>query len=119
MDGQTVVGRDGTSFMTATAGERIAVIGAGLMGAGIAQVFAAAGHEVALQDVSEEALARAPQAIRANLAFLAVNGLYARDGVEAAGARVATPPASRPPPTCVVRPRGRASSSSVSSKTCF
>ena len=31
--------------------ERIAVIGGGMMGVGVAQVFAAAGHEVALQDV--------------------------------------------------------------------
>jgi 3-hydroxybutyryl-CoA dehydrogenase len=29
---------------------RIAVIGAGLMGHGIAQVFALAGHEVSIQD---------------------------------------------------------------------
>ena len=39
--------------------ERIAVIGAGLMGHGIAQLFAARGHHVSLYDVSEEALSRA------------------------------------------------------------
>ena len=31
-----------------------------MMGVGMAQVFAAAGHEVALQDVYDEALERAP-----------------------------------------------------------
>ncbi len=39
--------------------ERIAVVGGGLMGVGVAQVFAAAGHEVTLQDVYDEALVSA------------------------------------------------------------
>jgi 3-hydroxybutyryl-CoA dehydrogenase len=39
--------------------ERIAVMGAGVMGAGIAQVMAVAGYEVVCRDVSEEVLARA------------------------------------------------------------
>jgi 3-hydroxybutyryl-CoA dehydrogenase len=47
--------------------ERIAVIGAGLMGSGIAQIFAAAGHDVALFDASAEALAQAPRTIANNL----------------------------------------------------
>jgi 3-hydroxybutyryl-CoA dehydrogenase len=46
--------------------ERVAVAGAGLMGAGIAQVFAAAGHDVALYDPDpaalDHALARAREA---------------------------------------------------------
>src|SRR5262245_14532714 len=50
-----------------TARERIAVIGAGLMGTGIAQTFAVAGHEVALFDPSADALARAPGIIANNL----------------------------------------------------
>jgi len=37
--------------------ERIAVVGAGLMGHGIAQVFALAGHTVRVHDVSADALA--------------------------------------------------------------
>jgi 3-hydroxyacyl-CoA dehydrogenase len=40
------------------------------MGHGIAQVFAAAGHEVRLHDVSQEALGRALERIREHLAFL-------------------------------------------------
>lgn len=45
----------------------IAVIGAGLMGAGIALVFAAAGHRVALYDAVAEARATALPRIRENL----------------------------------------------------
>jgi 3-hydroxybutyryl-CoA dehydrogenase len=46
---------------------RVGVIGAGQMGNGIAHVFALAGFDVLLHDVSEEALARAPEIIRGNL----------------------------------------------------
>jgi 3-hydroxybutyryl-CoA dehydrogenase len=48
----------------------VAVIGAGLMGHGIAQVFAGAGHQVRLFDLDQEALERAPIQIRENLAAL-------------------------------------------------
>ena len=47
--------------------ERVAVIGAGLMGHGIAQVFAAAGHDVTITDASDDALATVHERIRANL----------------------------------------------------
>lgn len=70
--------------------ERIAVIGGGMMGAGVAQVFAAAGHDVTLQDVYQDALDRAPGTIAANLTFLTENALFAAGGVEAAVARVRT-----------------------------
>jgi 3-hydroxybutyryl-CoA dehydrogenase len=50
--------------------ERIGVIGAGLMGHGIAQVFAVAGHAVRLTDSHPETLAAAPERIRGNLAAL-------------------------------------------------
>ena len=49
---------------------RIAVIGAGLMGHGIAQVFAVAGHDVAITDPSSASLATVKQRISANLADL-------------------------------------------------
>ena len=68
--------------------EKVAVVGAGMMGVGIAQIFALAGHEVALQDAFSEALERAPSALRANLTFLAENGLGRFDEVEPAVARV-------------------------------
>ena len=69
---------------------RVAVIGGGMMGTGVAQVFAAAGHQVALQDLYPEALERAPGAIRGNLTYLAENGLFAAGGVEDAVGRVRT-----------------------------
>ncbi len=70
--------------------EKVAVIGAGMMGVGIAQIFALAGHEVALQDAFSEALERSPSSLRANLTFLAENGLGRLDDVEPAVARVRT-----------------------------
>ena len=48
--------------------ETIAVIGAGTMGHGIAQVAAASGFRVLLNDVDRESLARAVRAIEGNLA---------------------------------------------------
>ncbi len=50
--------------------ERIAVIGAGLMGHGIAQVFALAGHPVAVHDPSPEVLGSVPARVGANLEAL-------------------------------------------------
>lgn len=48
--------------------ESIAVIGAGTMGHGIAQVAAGAGYRVILRDVDRDSLARGVQAIERNLA---------------------------------------------------
>ena len=48
--------------------ETVAVIGAGTMGHGIAQVAAASGFRVVLNDVDDESLARGIRAIEANLA---------------------------------------------------
>jgi len=45
--------------------EKIAVVGAGLMGHGIAYLFAAAGHEVGVYDVSAETLRTLPARLRA------------------------------------------------------
>jgi 3-hydroxybutyryl-CoA dehydrogenase len=44
--------------------ERVAVIGAGTMGTGVATVFLVAGHELTLVDRSEDQLAEAEEAIR-------------------------------------------------------
>ena len=51
----------------------IAVVGAGLMGHGIAQVFACAGHPVAVQDPVAEALATVPRRVAANLGRLGLS----------------------------------------------
>ncbi|MCZ7664624.1 MAG: 3-hydroxyacyl-CoA dehydrogenase NAD-binding domain-containing protein [Thermoleophilia bacterium] len=71
-----------------SAKEPVAVIGAGLMGSGIAQVFATGGWPVALQDVSAEALERAVEGIHRNLAFLVERGLGNEEAVESALARI-------------------------------
>ena len=51
----------------ATKIHRIAVLGAGTMGPGIAQVAAAAGFDVVMRDINAEAVARGVQAIERNL----------------------------------------------------
>jgi 3-hydroxybutyryl-CoA dehydrogenase len=53
---------------------RIAVVGAGLMGHGIAQVFALAGHEVTITDVDAASLDTAPSRVAANLHELGEDG---------------------------------------------
>ncbi|MGD0486616.1 MAG: 3-hydroxyacyl-CoA dehydrogenase NAD-binding domain-containing protein [Syntrophorhabdales bacterium] len=70
--------------------ERIAVIGAGLMGHGIAQIFAGKGWHVSLTDVDEAILVKAREGIRANLALLADNGIGRAEDVEPALGRIKT-----------------------------
>lgn len=76
--------------MTTTKQDRIAIIGAGLMGHGIAQIFAIHGFQVSLLDVSEEFLAKAIENVRANLTLLAKNGIGKREDIEGAVARIKT-----------------------------
>jgi 3-hydroxybutyryl-CoA dehydrogenase len=70
--------------------EHIAVVGAGLMGHGIAQVFAAKGHEVILYDLNEAVLKEAVVKIRFNLNFLSENGLGLKEDIEPALERIRT-----------------------------
>ncbi len=56
-----------SSSAASTAGRRVAVVGAGQMGNGIAHVFAQSGFEVSMLDVSEAALARGRQTIEKNM----------------------------------------------------
>lgn len=67
---------------------KIGVVGAGLMGAGIAQVSATAGHDVILQDVSDEAVARGLAGIEKSLAKFAEKGKISAQDAEAALARI-------------------------------
>ena len=53
---------------------RVAVLGTGVMGAGVAQLSAMAGHEVVARDTSEEQLARAEKSIATSLARFAKAG---------------------------------------------
>jgi len=67
---------------------RVAVIGAGTMGNGIAQTFAAHGSEVALIDVDSAALGRGLEAIDKSLARFVKKGELAQDAASAVRARV-------------------------------
>ncbi|GHH27215.1 3-hydroxyacyl-CoA dehydrogenase family protein [Streptomyces rubradiris] len=67
---------------------KLAVIGAGLMGSGIAQVAAQAGWEVVLRDVTDEALGRGTDGIRASYDKFVSKGKLAAEDAEAALARI-------------------------------
>ena len=69
---------------------QIAVIGAGLMGHGIAQVFAVAGHKVTLVDIKPDILTHAIEAIRKNLDLMAARGLIAETVPSEAMGRIST-----------------------------
>jgi len=64
---------------------RIAVVGAGLMGHGIAQAFATAGHNVKLVDAHKETLKAAPGRIAASLAELGIEPGPVLDRIELSG----------------------------------
>jgi 3-hydroxybutyryl-CoA dehydrogenase len=68
----------------------LAVIGAGLMGSGIAQVSAAAGYEVVLRDVSDAATARGLAGIIASYEKFVSKGRMAAADAEAALGRIST-----------------------------
>jgi 3-hydroxybutyryl-CoA dehydrogenase len=68
--------------------ERIAVVGAGTMGHGIAQVAAQAGYTVALEDVSDEAVARGIARIEGNLRKGVERGKVSEEDMRAALSRI-------------------------------
>jgi len=68
--------------------QQVAVIGAGLMGSGIAQVSAVAGLDVVLQDVTSEALQRGRDGIEQSLVRFAAKGKLTDADVEAALGRI-------------------------------
>ncbi|HVG58344.1 MAG TPA: 3-hydroxybutyryl-CoA dehydrogenase [Hyalangium sp.] len=70
--------------------EHIVVVGAGQMGAGIAQVALVAGLRVTLVDVSKEGLAKGADRIRAGLAKLVEKGKLDAEKRKAAEANLAT-----------------------------
>ena len=69
---------------------KVGVVGAGQMGAGIAQVFAQAGVSVLLTDARPQALAGAKPGIEGSLGRLVKKGLLADADAKAAAARIAT-----------------------------
>ena len=66
----------------------VAVIGAGVMGHGIAQLYAQAGFRVRLSDVAEDRLASALRTVEGNLALLVEEGVLARSEAAAALGRI-------------------------------
>ncbi len=70
--------------------DRIAVIGAGQMGNGIAHVFAAGGHDVTMIDVSADALERGRATIAKNLDRQVKKGGIEQSAADAALARITT-----------------------------
>jgi 3-hydroxybutyryl-CoA dehydrogenase len=68
--------------------QRVAVVGAGTMGNGIAQTFATAGAEVVLIDVLEPALKKGLATIERSLARFAEKGKLTPEAAKAAFARV-------------------------------
>lgn len=72
--------------------ERIAIIGAGMMGQGCAQAFAMAGYEVRLQSLDDELFRGVRDRIRDDLRFLAQRGLGAEEDIEPTVSLLATTP---------------------------
>jgi 3-hydroxybutyryl-CoA dehydrogenase len=68
--------------------DMVAVIGNGLIGHGVAQVFAAAGKQVRLVGRSEASLDRAQARIRESLARFVAHGLATAADADAAAASV-------------------------------
>jgi len=66
----------------------VAIIGSGTMGAGIAQVAAAAGHPVVLYDIRADAVQAAIGNIRQNFQKLAAKGKLSTASAESASARL-------------------------------
>jgi 3-hydroxybutyryl-CoA dehydrogenase len=67
---------------------RLAVIGAGLMGSGIAQVAAQAGWQVSIRDLDDAATRRGLDGIRKSLERFAAKGTISADEVEATLGRI-------------------------------
>ncbi len=68
--------------------DRIAVVGAGQMGSGIAHVFAQAGYPVTMIDISQEALDKGRSSIATNLERQVKKGIIAADEPEKVLSRI-------------------------------
>ena len=82
-------GEDAVAILTSEI-SRLGVVGAGTMGAGIAQVAAQAGYAVVLCDVSEEALARGHKRIEAGFAHAVAREQLTSEARDAALGRIRT-----------------------------
>jgi 3-hydroxybutyryl-CoA dehydrogenase len=70
--------------------KKLAVIGSGLMGAGITQVAAQAGYDVVMRDVTEDALVRGVSGITASYDKFVAKGQLSTEDAEAALKRITT-----------------------------
>ena len=70
--------------------EKIAVIGAGLMGHGIAQIFSVQGYTVTLMDLKPDLLEEALKKVRSNLMLMAERGLCRAVDIDPALSRITT-----------------------------
>ena len=70
--------------------DKVACVGAGLIGQGWATLFSSAGLEVVLQDVTETVLEKAMRGVGANLMFLESNGFLKQGEADAALKRIKT-----------------------------
>jgi 3-hydroxybutyryl-CoA dehydrogenase len=76
--------------MAESANDAVVVVGAGLMGSGIAQVAAGAGRTVILRDVTDEALERGRSGIARSLDRFVGKGTLSREAADAALGRITT-----------------------------
>jgi 3-hydroxyacyl-CoA dehydrogenase len=68
--------------------QRVAVLGAGVMGHGIAQVAAVAGYDVSIRDIAQEYLDNAEAGIENSLGRFVKRGRMSQDDMDAAMARI-------------------------------
>jgi 3-hydroxybutyryl-CoA dehydrogenase len=69
---------------------KVAIIGAGLMGHGLAQIFAGKGKDVILMDLNEDLLKKGFAGIRSNLSLMAEHGIGKAEEIEGVLSRVRT-----------------------------
>ncbi|RLI25648.1 MAG: 3-hydroxybutyryl-CoA dehydrogenase [Candidatus Hecatellales archaeon] len=69
---------------------RVLVVGAGVMGSGIAQVFAQAGYQVTMVDIAQEFLDKGMASIKSNLERAAAKGKISREEADAILSRIKT-----------------------------
>src|SRR3954451_17760048 len=70
--------------------DRLAVIGSGLMGSGIAQVAAQAGWQVTMRDIDDASLARGTSAIKDSLGRFVGKGRISEEDAESTLGRITT-----------------------------
>lgn len=70
--------------------KKVFVVGAGLMGSGIAQVAATAGYEVTMRDINDEALGKGMKSIEKSLAKFVEKGKVAEETASSALANITT-----------------------------